>query len=164
MYRQLGVPHAGVEDARLPVEFLVPRKSQEYFEGERLLAEIQAEMQEKTLSAARRRRLVQDRCKISRELLTSLHEDFTRLDRLMCAVAAVSMEVSREQELHRFLLSVRFNIRYWLALFCLTMGVSPAHSFGRLQFLVKRSAKNAQTLLQAIDAGLSLNFDSTHVN
>jgi len=142
----------------------MPRKSQEYFEGERLLAEIQAEMEERTLPAARRRHLVQERCKISRELLTSLREDFTRLDRLMCAVAAVSIEVSREQEFRRFLLSVRFSIRYWLALFCLSVGVSPAHSFGRLQFLVKRSAQNAQTLLKVVDASLSLNLDSTHVN
>lgn len=163
-YRQFAAKDTREQDARLPVEFLMPRKVQEYSEGQHRLAEIRTEMEKSALPAARKHCLVQERNKIARRLLTSLHEDFTRLDRLMCAVAVVSMEVSHEQEFRRFLLSVQFGIRYRIAIFCLSMGMLPAHSVARLQFLVKRSGQNVQTLLRAVDESLSLNLDSTHIH
>lgn len=107
---------------------------------------------------------MRERNKIAGEFLAELHEDFSRLDRLMCAVAAVSSEISREREFERLWLSLRFSVRYRLALLTLFLGAIPASSIARLQVLVKDRACNLRTLLKAVDSTVSTNVEALHVN
>jgi hypothetical protein len=94
----------------------------------------------------------------------ALREDFLRLDRLMCAVAAVSSEISQEREFERLWLSLRFSVRYRLALLTLFLGAIPATSIPRLQVLVNDRARNLRTFLKAVDSTMSLNVGEGHIN
>ena len=150
--------------ARLPVDFLIPRRSNEFAEAQKNLVELESEIRQRSLLTAARWSLVRERNKTLGELLTALHEDFFRLDRLMCAVAAVSPEISRQRELERLWLSFRFSLRYRLALLTLSLGAIPASSLPRLQVLIGDRARNLRRHLDAVDSTLLLNTGTRHVN
>src|SRR5712691_12435844 len=79
-YRHFHDDHTGELAARLPVDFLIPRRSGEFAEGQRNLVELESEIGQKGLLSAGRWSLVRERNKIAGELLAALHEDFFRLD------------------------------------------------------------------------------------
>lgn len=146
----------GQVSARVPVDFLVPRKPEEFTQAREALAKIQSEIAQKHIPSEERRQLLQERNKLALELLKAIHEDFVRLDRLMCAVAAVAPQISRQRELERLWLSLRFDIRYRIALLSISLGAMPAHAIPALQIFTKRRAKNLQMLLKAVDSSLSM--------
>jgi|SRR5713101_1729589 len=163
-YRHFHDNRVGEFAARLPVDFLIPRKSAEFAEAQKNLVELESEIEQRGFLTAERWSLVRDRNKIAGQLLIALREDFFRLDHLMCAVAAVSSEISREKELERLWLSVRFNVRYRLALLTLSLGAIPANSIPHLQALIQDRARNVRTLLKAVDSTMSFNVGARHVN
>jgi hypothetical protein len=163
-HERLTVSHTGELSARLPVDFLIPRKPEEFKQARETLAKIQTEIEQKHISAAERRRLLQERNKLARELLMAIHEDFVRLDRLLCAVAAVSPEVSRQKEFERLWLSLRFGARYRVALLSISLGALPPRSIPSLQILTKGKAENLRRLLKAVDSTLSANLGKAHIN
>jgi hypothetical protein len=164
VYRHFHDDHTGEMAARLPVDFLIPRRSDEFAEAQKKLVVLESEIGQRGLLAAERWSLARERNKIAGELLAALREDFFRLDRLMCAVAAVSAEVSREREFERLWLSVRFSVRYRLALLTLFLGAIPANSIPRLQVLIRDRARNLGTLLKAVDSTVSVNVEAPYVN
>jgi hypothetical protein len=164
VYRHFHDDDTGEMAARLPVDFLIPRRSGELAEAQKKLVVLESEIGQRGLLAAERWSLLRERNKIAGEFLSALHEDFFRLDRLMCAVAAVSSEISREREFERLWLSVRFSVRYRLALLTLFLGAIPAGSIPRLQLLIKDRARNLRTLLKAVDSTTLLNVGARHVN
>jgi hypothetical protein len=155
-YRHFHEDQTGEVAARLPVDFLIPRKSGEFAEGQKNLVELESEIRQKGYLAADRWALVRERNKIARELVDALCEDFFRLDHLMCALAAVSHEISRGRELERLWISLRFSVRYRLALLTLSLGALPPNSIPRLQVLIKGRARDLHTLLKAVDSTMSL--------
>jgi hypothetical protein len=163
-YRYFRDNRSGELAARLPVDFLIPRRSDEFAEAQKNLVELESVIRQRGLLTAERWSLVRQRNKIVGGLLTAFHEDFFRLDRLMCAVAAVSPEISRERELERLWLSLRFSVRYWLALLTLSLGAIPASSMPRLLALIKDRARNLHRNLEAVDSTISLDARARHVN
>ena len=164
VYRHFHDEHSGELAAKLPVDFFVPRRSDEFAEAKKNLVELESEIRQSGLLTAERWSLVRDRNKLAGELLTELREDFLRLDRLMCALAAVSAEVSPEREFERLWLTLRFSARYWLALLILSLGAIPARSIPRLQILIKDRARNVRTFIKAVDSTISLDAGARHVN
>src|SRR3981189_3624291 len=77
--------HQGELAARLPVDFLIPRRGDEFAEAKKNLAGLESDIEQRGLFTAERWSLVRERNKIAGELLMALREDFFRLDRLMCA-------------------------------------------------------------------------------
>jgi len=162
-YGQLTASHTGEVSARLPVEFLIPRKPAEMRQAREELRAIQAELDKQHVLTAEKWRLLKARNKVARELLSAIHEDFVRLDRLMCAMAAVSPEVCREKEFERLWLALRFGARYRTALLCISFGTLPAQSITGLQILTKDQTETFRTLLRAVDATLAGNFGKSHI-
>lgn len=164
VYRRFRDDHTGEIAARLPVDFLIPRRSGEFAEGLKNLANLESEIGQMGLLAAGRWSLVRERNKIAGDLLAALRADFFRLDHLMCALAAVSPEINRERELERAWLSLRFSVRYRLALLTLSLGAVPTNSIPRLQVLVKGRARGLRTLLKSVDSTMSLHIEARQVN
>jgi hypothetical protein len=164
VYRHFHDGHKEELAAQLPVDFLIPRRGDEFAEAQKNLASLESDIEQRGLFTAERWSLVRERNKIAGELLMALREDFFRLDRLMCAVAAVSPEISRERELERFWLSLRFGMRYRQALLILSLGGVPASSIPRLQVLLKNRAHDLRALLKAVDSTMSLNAGAQQVN
>jgi hypothetical protein len=164
VYRHFRDAHKGELAARLPVDFLIPRRSDEFAEAQKNLARLESDIEQRGLFTAERWSLVRERNKTAGELLTAVREDFFRLDRLLCAVAAVSPELSRERELERFWLSLRFSMQYRQALLTLSLGGVPASSIPRLQVLLKNRAHDLRALLKAVDSTMSLNAGTQQVH
>jgi hypothetical protein len=164
VYTRFRADQGGELDARLPVDFLLPRRSEEYAHAQMTLAGLQAEIRRKGLSSAATWPLLRERNEIARDLMTALREDFIRLDRLMCALAAVSPEICREKELQRLWLSLRFKGRYRLALLSLSLGAIPANSIPRLQLILKDRACDVRSLLRTVDSTVPVNLGTRHVN
>jgi len=163
-YRHFHEDQTGEVAARLPVDFLIPRRSGEFAEGQKSLVELESEIRQKGFLASERWSLVRERNKIASELVAALREDFYRLDHLMCALAAVSPEIDRQREAERLWLSLRFTVRYRLALLALSLGALPADSIPRLQVLIKGRARDLRTLLKAVDSTMSLHVGTRQVN
>jgi hypothetical protein len=164
VYRHFHEDHTGEVAARLPVDFLIPRRSGEFADGQRNLVELESEIRQKPFLAFERWSLVRERNKVAGELVAALREDFFRLDHLMCALAAVSPEIKREREIERLWISLRFSVRYRLALLTLSLGALPANSIPRLHSLIKGRANDLLTLLKAVDSTTSLHVGARQVN
>jgi hypothetical protein len=163
-YRHFHEDQTGEVAARLPVDFLIPRRSGEFAEGLKNLANLESEIRQNGFFAAGRWSLVRERNKIAGELIAALREDFYRLDHLMCALAAVSPEIDRQREAERLWLSLRFTVRYRLALLTLSLGALPTDSIPRLQALIKGRARDLRTLLKGVDSTMSLHVGARQVN
>jgi hypothetical protein len=164
VYRYFHDDHTGELAARLPVDFLIPRRSREFAEGQKNLVELELEIEQRGLLSTARWSLVRERNRITSELLAALREDFLRLDHLMCAVAAASSELNREKEFERFWLSLRFNVRYRLARLTLTLGAIPESSILRLQILIRDRARSLRTLLKTVDSAMPFDAGAGIVN
>ena len=111
------------KDASLPIDLLLPTTYlQNSSEIERLLAELEQERTQGRAPGRFRQGLTPARRRMLKELLVGLKEDFSRLDRLMCTVAALAPEVEGRQETQRLWLWFRFRLHYGLARLNLTIG------------------------------------------
>src|ERR1700730_12848777 len=79
-----------------------------------------------------------ERHAVARRFLRGLHEDFSNLARLGRIIAALSPEVSREQETERLILSLKFQILYTLVWLRLSTGNLPLDQLAHLTGLVGR--------------------------
>src|SRR5260370_41660069 len=68
---------------------------------------------------------LRERRAVARGFLKGLHEDFSNLARLGRTIAALSPEVSREQETERLILSLKFQVLYSLVWLRLSAGNLP---------------------------------------
>jgi hypothetical protein len=100
--------------------------------------------------ARRERRLV------ARRFLQGLHEDFSNLSRLGRIIAALSPEISRQQETERLMLSLKFQFLYAFVWLRLSTGNLPLPQLESLTGLVGRLATRmdeAMTEISALSAG-----------
>lgn len=99
---------------------------------------------------------LRERRAVARDFLKGLHEDFSNLARLGRIVAALSPEVSHEQETERLILGLKFQMLYALVWLRLSMGNLPLQQLEHLTGLVGRLATRmdeAMTQISALSAG-----------
>jgi hypothetical protein len=95
---------------------------------------------------------LRERRAVARGFLKGLREDFSNLARLGRIVAALSPEVSREQEMDRLILSLKFQILYSLVWLRLSAGNLPLEQLEHLTALVGRLASRMDTAMAEISA------------
>jgi hypothetical protein len=98
------------------------------------------------------RRALRERRAVARRFLQGLHEDFSNLARLGRIIAALSPEVSREQELQRLFLSLKFQLLYSLVWLHLSTGNLPLDQLESLTGLVGRLASRMDEAMAQISA------------
>jgi len=91
-----------------------------------------------------------DRKRVAARFLLGLQGDFLRLEQLGRAVAALSPRVSREQELERLWLGVRFRLLYRLVWLRLVAGSTSPSQLTRLTHLVGLLAKQTENAMAAL--------------
>ena len=95
---------------------------------------------------------LRERRAVARRFLRGLHEDFSSLARLGRIIAALSPEVSHEQETERLFLSVKFQMLYILVWLRLSTGNLPLHQLEHLTGLVGRLATRMDEAMGKISA------------
>jgi hypothetical protein len=95
---------------------------------------------------------LRERRAVARRFLQGLHEDFSNLAKLGRIIAALSPEVSREQETERLILSLKFQILYLLVWLRLSTGNLPLQQLEHLTGLVGRLATRMDTAMSEISA------------
>jgi hypothetical protein len=95
---------------------------------------------------------LRERRAVARGFLKGLHEDFSNLARLGRIIAALSPEVSREQETERLILSLKFQILYSFVWLRLSTGNLPLEQLGNLTEMVGRLAKHMDEAMAEINA------------
>lgn len=140
------------KDASLPIDLLLPTA---YLENSseivRLSAELEQERTQSTASRGFRQGLSPARRRILKKLLVGLKEDFSRLDRLMCSVAALAPEVEARQETQRLWLWFRFRLHYGLARLSLAIGRFSEPELTSICKLFDRLAIRTQVALEALE-------------
>jgi hypothetical protein len=95
---------------------------------------------------------LRERRAVARGFLKGLHEDFSNLAKLGRMIAALSPEVSREQETERLILSLKFQILYTLVWLRLSTGNLPLQQLEHLTGLVGRLATRMDEAMAKISA------------
>jgi hypothetical protein len=95
---------------------------------------------------------LRERRAVARRFLQGLHEDFSNLLRLGRIIAALSPEVSRQQETERLILSLKFQILYALVWLRLSTGNLPLQQLEHLTGLVGRLATRMDEAMAEISA------------
>jgi hypothetical protein len=95
---------------------------------------------------------LRERRAVARRFLRGLHEDFSNLAKLGRMIAALSPEVSREQETERLILSLKFQILYTLVWLRLFTGTLPLQQLEHLTGLVGRLATRMDEAMAKISA------------
>ena len=103
-------------------------------------------------SPAVARRALQERRAIARHFLAGLLEDFSSLERLARTVAALSPEISREQETARLILGLKFRVLYAWVWLRLSTGLAPLEQIGQLTNLVGILATRMEGAMVAVSA------------
>jgi hypothetical protein len=99
---------------------------------------------------------IRERRAVVRHFLKGLHEDYSNLARLGRIIAALSPEVSREQETERLILSLKFQMLYAVVWLRLSTGNLPLPQLEHLTGLVGRLAlrmDGAMAKISALSAG-----------
>jgi hypothetical protein len=102
------------------------------------------------------RQALRERRIVARRFLEGLREDFSNLSRLGRIVAALSPEISRQQETERLMLSLKFQFLYTLVWLRLSTGNLPLSQLESLTGLIGRLATRmdeAMTEISALSAG-----------
>jgi hypothetical protein len=95
---------------------------------------------------------LRERRAVARGFLKGLHEDFSNLARLGRIIAALSPEISRQQETERLILSLKFQILYAFVWLRLSTGNLPIEQLEHLTGLVGRLATRMDEAMAEISA------------
>lgn len=98
------------------------------------------------------KRALRERRQVARHFLRGLREDFWNLEKLGRIIAALSPEVSRQQETERLVLSLKFQALYAIVSLRLSMGDFPLHQVERLTGLVGQLATRMDAAMVQISA------------
>jgi hypothetical protein len=98
------------------------------------------------------KRALRERRTVALRFLRGLHDDFSNLSRLGRIIAALSPEVSRQQETERLILSVKFQLLYGLVWLRLSAGNLPIEQLEHLTGLVGLVARRMDEAMTAISA------------
>jgi hypothetical protein len=98
------------------------------------------------------KRALRERRAVARGFLKGLHEDFSNLARLGRIIAALSPQVSRQQETERLVLSLKFQLLYSVVWLRLSAGNLPLDQLEHLTDLVGRLATRMDAAMAEISA------------
>ena len=98
------------------------------------------------------KRVLRERRAIARHFLQGLHEDFSNLAKLGRGIASLSPVVSREQEIERLLLILKFQTLYTLVWLQIASGILPLQRLEALTRLVGRLASRMEEAVSEINA------------
>jgi hypothetical protein len=151
-FNQLAPRRSTEKDASLPIDLLLPSTYLENSsEIDRLTAELEHERAQNTAPEGFRQGLTPARRHMLKKLLVGLKEDFSRLDRLMCTVAALAPEVEGRQEMRRLWLWISFRLHYGLARLSLMVGRFSQPELTSICKLFDRLAIRTQVALEALE-------------
>lgn len=105
-----------------------------------------------TASSQVAKQALHERRVVARRFLKGLYEDFSNLARLGRIIAALSPEVSHEQETERLMLSLKFQILYALVWLRLSTGNLPLQQLENLTGLVGRLATRMDEAMAKVSA------------
>jgi len=95
---------------------------------------------------------LRERRAVARGYLKGLREDFSDLAKLGRIIAALSPEISREQETQRLMLTLKFQLLYALVAVRLSAGSLPVGQLENLTGIVGRIATRLDEAIVEIDA------------
>ena len=98
------------------------------------------------------KRALRERRVVARHFLQGLHEDFSNLARLGRVIASLSPVVSREQEMERLVLILKFQSLYALVWLQIASGILPLQRLEGLTRLVGRLATRMEEAVAQINA------------
>ena len=98
------------------------------------------------------REVLRERRGIAKQFLYGLHEDFSGLERLARMVASLSPVLSREQEIERLYLGLKFRMLYVMVWLHLSTGQVPLQQLEHLTELVGRLALRMEQAMAEISA------------
>lgn len=98
------------------------------------------------------KRALRERRGVARGYLKGLREDFSNLARLGRLIAAMSPEISHEQETERLFLSLKFQLLYTLVWLRFSLGGLPIQQLEHLTGLVGRLATRMDAAMAQISA------------
>jgi hypothetical protein len=98
------------------------------------------------------KRAIRERRAVARRYLKGLREDFSNLARLGRIVAALSPEISREQETERLMLSLKFQILYSFVWLRISAGNLPVRQLEHLTGLVGSLATRMDAAMAEISS------------
>lgn len=98
------------------------------------------------------RKAVRVRHQVVRHYLSGLHEDFSDLESLARMVAALSPEISSQQETERLFLGLKFRLLYARVWLQLSIGHVPLEQLQDLTGLVGRLATRMEQAIDAVGA------------
>ncbi len=139
------------EDAGLPIEALLPISLEKYSRMQGMIRDSDEMCRRSGVPKEELRAMAAARRRLAQELLADLKRDFSRLDRLMCAIAAVSPNPSRKKEVERAWLWVRFRLHYSLAWLNLTAGRLSQPDLTSICKLFDRLAARTQAALDTVE-------------
>ncbi len=136
---------------RLAVEELFPLHCRYFPQVRQALSPADREYLRERASPRIRRQAHVERRRVTRQFLAGLSEDFSRLDRLGRAVAALSPEVSRKREAERLWLGVRFRVLYRVAQLQLLAGSVSIPQLTQLADLIGSLASQTEARMAALE-------------
>lgn len=139
------------EDAGLPIEALLPVSMEKYSRMQEMIHDTNGLRQRSAASKEERRAMAAARRRLTEELLADLKRDFSSLDRLMCAIAAVSPSPSRRQETERAWLWVQFRLHYWFAWLRLIFGTVSEPELNSIRQLLDNLVVRTRAALEAVE-------------
>jgi hypothetical protein len=98
------------------------------------------------------RKALRERRQVAQRFLLGLHEDFSSLARLGRVIAALSPEISRQQETERLILTMKFQVLYSLVRLRLYTGSVPLDQIAGLTGLVGRLAIRMDEAMAQVSA------------
>jgi len=98
------------------------------------------------------RQVLRERSGIAKRFLYGLREDFSSLERLARIVASLSPVISREQEMERLYLGLRFRLLFVMVWLHLSIGQVPLQQLEHLTELVGRLALRMEQAMAEISA------------
>jgi len=93
-----------------------------------------------------------ERRAVARHFLAGLREDFSNLQRLGRMIAALSPEISSQQETERLILGLKFRLLYAWVWLRLSTGRAPLRHFEQLAGFVGRLATRMEQAMAAVGA------------
>jgi hypothetical protein len=157
---RLGSPKTARSLAGLEMESTLPRHYRFFPQVRQALSVSDRQyLRERALPDVARRAL-RERRAVARQFLSGLHEDFSNLERLARMIAALSPVISRQQEMERVVLGLRFRWLYFWVWLRLLTGRAPLGQIEDLTALVGRLATRMEQAMAAISSLSAPGLDS----
>jgi hypothetical protein len=99
-----------------------------------------------------------ERRAVAKQFLAGLREDYVKLERLGRMIAALSPEISRQQEAERLVIGIRFRLLYVWVWLRLSTGRVPLRQIEHLARLVGRLSLRMEQAMAAIGAASAQGF------